>query len=110
LVLNQSEKFNAFWDEEPSRIYTPIEERNLLAVGHSISNEVIKKNLVENKNMIFHPCYSSLQNIDINDVKFTYVDMLSLAKANIIEHLKFTIKRLIKYNRKKRVGLLKLIK
>ncbi len=60
--------------------------------------------------MIFHPCYSSLKNIDINNVKFTYVDMLSLAKMNITESLKFTIKRLIKYNRKKRTGLLKLIK
>jgi hypothetical protein len=106
----KSEKFDAFWDKEPSTTYTPIEERNLLAVGHGISNEVIKKNLVENKNMIFHPCYTSLKNIDINDVKFTYVNMLSLAKTNIIEFFKFTIKRIIKYNRKKRTGLLKLIK
>lgn len=106
----KSRRIDAFWYDEPTTKFERIENRNMLAVGHGIPSVILKSNLIKNNHMIFHPYYMSLSGLNVENVKFGFMDAVLLAKLNIASYFKFIIKKLIKYNRKKRSGLLKIIK
>lgn len=99
-----------YWAEELIKDYVSVENRNLIAVGHSIPIEVVKKNLNLNRHSIFHPCYVTLSELEGEEYDLSIVEKLKLFRMNIISYAKFWVKKLIKYNRKERSGLLTLIK
>ena len=68
--------FNPYWAAEIVEDYISVENRNLIAVGQGISKAVVKKNLLLNRHMIFHPCYESLLEIDSMEVQSTIMQHL----------------------------------
>ena len=102
-----------YWSEELLDNYVPIEERCLIAVGHGIPKEVIKKNILSNQQMIFHPCYESLSNLEelsYGSTTLSATEKCKLLMLNIEAYAKYRVKKLIGYNRAHRGGLLKYIK
>jgi hypothetical protein len=102
-----------YWAEELRDTYVPLQDRCLIAVGHGIPKEVIKANLLSDKNMIFHPCYESLKSLHNSNFDVSSLSVWEHAKLfilNVNSYVKYRVKKLIGYNRAHRKGLLKLIK
>jgi hypothetical protein len=99
-----------YWAEELLKKYVSVENRCLIAVGHSIPKEVVKDNLLKNRNMIFHPCYESLQELDNVVLNLSFSEKLKLTRLNCFNYAKYVVKKLLRYNRRDRGGLLKFIK